>query len=356
MASEITNILAETADRLLTDQVTRTVLGAAEEGGWPGDLWRALEDNGLTQPLAPEDRGGLGAAWVDAFVIAFAAGYHRAPVSLVESMAAGWLVGRAGLNVPMGPLALVGDSGYLTVGAGKITGSVSHIPWARNADHLVCVINGSVQVVPLEGSTIEPDTNMAGDPRDSVTFDGLDVAASATVNLECDVPIAQALGAAMRAAQMAGAMERAVTLAVTHAQDREQFGRPIAKFQAIQQSLAIAAARAAEARVAAEAAFDGLDKAFTDGGRGLDAALWDIAAAKVVAGEAAGIVYDTVHQVHGAIGFTYEHELHFTTRRLWAWRGEFGAENFWAEYLGRKVLARGAENLWPDLTAAQGAN
>lgn len=153
----------------------------------------------------------------------------------------------------------------------------------------------------------------------------------------------------MRAAQMAGAMEGAVTLAVQHAGDREQFGRPIAKFQAIQQMLARAAARAAQARSAAETAFLALDRAGDD----LTDAEWDVAAAKVVAGEAAEIVYDAAHQTHGAIGFTYEHELHFTTRRLWAWRGEFGAETFWAQDIGRRVLARGADNLWPDLTARQ---
>ncbi len=56
------------------------------------------------------------------------------------------------------------------------------------------------------------------------------------------------------------------------------------------------------------------------------------------------------HQVHGAIGFTYEHSLHFATRRLWSWRAEFGSESVWAIELGRRVAARGADNLWNDLT------
>ena len=57
-----------------------------------------------------------------------------------------------------------------------------------------------------------------------------------------------------------------------------------------------------------------------------------------------------MHQVHGAIGFTYEHSLHFATRRLWSWRAEFGSESVWAIELGRRVAARGADNLWNDLT------
>jgi acyl-CoA dehydrogenase len=55
--------------------------------------------------------------------------------------------------------------------------------------------------------------------------------------------------------------------------------------------------------------------------------------------------------VHGAIGFTYEHSLHFATRRLWSWRAEFGSESGWAVELGRRVAARGADALWSDITA-----
>ena len=68
-------------------------------------------------------------------------------------------------------------------------------------------------------------------------------------------------------------------------------------------------------------------------------------------GDAVDRATSIAHQVHGAIGFTYEHSLHFATRRLWAWRSEFGSDAFWAEELGGAALARGADALWPDLTA-----
>ncbi len=347
--SEMANILAEAAGRLLQDHVTRDVLGAAEDGNWPSDLWQVLEDNGLTQPLAPEDRGGMGASFADAFVIAFAAGRRRAPVPLVETMAAGWLLGQAGIDVPPGPLALIDGGAELTFKDGALSGIAEGVPWAARAGHLVAEVDGTVLLIPADAVTIAPDRNMAGEPRDTVTFKTATPSATGSLDLTATLPVARTLGALMRAAQMAGAMEGAVTLAVQHAGDREQFGRPIAKFQAIQQMLARAAARAAQARSAAETAFLALDRAGGD----LTDAEWDVAAAKVVAGEAAEIVYDAAHQTHGAIGFTYEHELHFTTRRLWAWRGEFGAETYWAGEIGRRVLARGADNLWPDLTARQ---
>jgi acyl-CoA dehydrogenase len=129
---------------------------------------------------------------------------------------------------------------------------------------------------------------------------------------------------------------------VQYAGERTQFGRPIGKFQAIQQQLAeaaghLAASEAACARAAAEV--DGRNFLFF------------AAVAKSRAGEAAGKVAEICHQVHGAMGFTKEHSLHFATRRLWSWRDEFGGEAYWQEIIGRAVCAGGGAALWPRLTA-----
>ena len=56
---------------------------------------------------------------------------------------------------------------------------------------------------------------------------------------------------------------------------------------------------------------------------------------------------DVAHQAHGAIGFTKEHVLHRFTRRLWAWRDEFGGESEWAFALGEMVARNGPDSLWP---------
>jgi acyl-CoA dehydrogenase len=80
-------------------------------------------------------------------------------------------------------------------------------------------------------------------------------------------------------------------------------------------------------------------------------AVFEIAVAKIRTGEAAGLGAGIAHQAHGAIGFTYEHTLHFNTRRLWSWRAEFGAESYWSEHLGREVAARGPDQLWPLLAS-----
>ena len=151
-----------------------------------------------------------------------------------------------------------------------------------------------------------------------------------------------AIGAAMRTQQIAGALTRITEMTTQYAQDRVQFGRPLGKFQAVQQNLAVlagqAAAAVAAADLAAEAVADGLK-------------LLPIAAAKARAGEAAGIAAAIAHQVHGAIGFTFEHNLHFLTRRLWSWRDEFGKDSVWHRLLAATWQA-GADNVWAEITAA----
>jgi acyl-CoA dehydrogenase len=335
--NELTQILTETAERLLADHAGKETVKAAEDGHWPEALWAALEENGLTQPLVPEQQGGIGAGWEDAFVIALAAGRHRAPVPLPETIAAGWLLAAAGIPVPAGPIALADD--------------LDAVAWGAAAPHAVAVtLDGGgwqVQLLSREGADAAADLSLASEPRDRMRYGKADATGTLPFAAGNDaVSPLRLLGAAMRATQIAGAAGRAIEFAVDHAMTRRQFGRPIAKFQAIQQTLARAAAHAAEARMAAHVAFRALE------GGDLVRAEFAVASAKVVASEAADVITDAVHQVHGAIGFTEEHELHFTTRRMWSWQAEFGSSGFWAERLGRAVLTRGAANLWPDVVGA----
>src|SRR5262249_2560253 len=104
--SEVGSLLADTVTRLFTDLVTKEAIESAEKGVWPEKLWRALEDGGLTLPLVAEGAGGAGLTWLDAHVMVRAAGRHTAPVPLAETIVAGALLSRAGLEVPLGPLTL----------------------------------------------------------------------------------------------------------------------------------------------------------------------------------------------------------------------------------------------------------
>lgn len=140
-------------------------------------------------------------------------------------------------------------------------------------------------------------------------------------------------GALLRSIQMAGALERIRDLTVAYAAEREQFGQPINRFQAVQQELAELAATVALAVAAVDEAV-------------ADPSAKRIATAKVVAGESAGRAATLAHQVHGAIGFTHEHRLHRFTTRLWRWRDEFGTEPAWAENLGDLLARVGGERVW----------
>jgi acyl-CoA dehydrogenase len=146
---------------------------------------------------------------------------------------------------------------------------------------------------------------------------------------------------------MAGALETALHLSVQYAGERVAFGRPIAKFQAVQHNLARLGGEVAAALAASGSAADRLATA-----RGFDpSVMLEVAAAKIRAGEAVTTGAAIAHQVHGAIGWTAEHVLQRYTRRLWGWRDDFGAESHWAVMLGDLVAEAGADALWPMLAA-----
>jgi acyl-CoA dehydrogenase len=157
------------------------------------------------------------------------------------------------------------------------------------------------------------------------------------------------MGAVVRSVQMAGALEAVLDLAVGYANERVAFERPIARFQAVQHNLARLAGEVAAAIAAAGSAADAIVTAARAGFD--DGVFLEAASAKIRVGEAAGEGAAIAHQVLGAIGFTREHVLHRFTRRLWAWRDDFGNESLWAVKLGNLVAARGADGLWPMLAA-----
>lgn len=151
-------------------------------------------------------------------------------------------------------------------------------------------------------------------------------------------------GALARAVAMAGALARITDLTVDYTSTRHQFGRPVARFQAVQRHLVRIAERSVSTGIAAESAYLNADPAPD---------FFDVASAKIVAGEAASLVAAASHQAHGAIGMTKEYELGQLSRRLWTWRDEFGSEAYWSRQLGRHLARAGADQLWPRITAGR---
>lgn len=158
--------------------------------------------------------------------------------------------------------------------------------------------------------------------------------------------VSRPIGAFIRVAQAAGAMDAALAMSIDYVNTRQQFGKPLGKFQAVQQVLSIFATEAAAVNVAGAAAATALDKAGGDA----DAALFEIASAKLRTNKAIGQATSIAHQVHGAIGFTQEYDLHKLTGPLLDWRSDHGNDAYWADVLGGITAGLGGEELWAEMT------
>jgi acyl-CoA dehydrogenase len=343
------SLVADSARRLFADLSGADANRAMIDGRWSAQGWETLEASGFSRILCVEAED-LPQGWADAWSVFHAVGRHGLPLPLAETGIAAALLSAAGLDVPDGSLSPVPLTPSLTVlrqGRDLVLDGVAHgVPWARHAKGLVVEVEVDGQwhiaFVPTgsDALAIETSANLAGEPRDTVRFSGVKAMASAPSGLPRDAILR--MGAVARSTMIAGAAEWALSQAVGFANERRQFGKPIGKFQAIQQQLAVAAGEVAAASTASMVAcFQA----------GRVPAWFDAAVAKVRSGKAAGIVAAIAHQVHGAIGFTEEHSLHLATQRLWSWRAESGSDGWWARQLGEAAIGRGGDALWPGVTA-----
>lgn len=342
MTSETAALVHDAAHRLFAQHVTTDLLHRVEAGEWPTALWDAVEEAGLLDTLAdrevpPEERVA------NTTVLLRAAARHLAPIPLGETILVRALLAARRIKVPRGPMSFAvlegrththGDHAHLE-------GRAARVPFGRYATNvLLATASGHEAVlIATRRGKVEHDGNIAGEARDSMAFGDTAGATVPDVNGD-DLMCA---GAALRSMSIAGALERVLLQTVDYARTRVQFGKPIASFQAIQQQLAILAGQTAAAGIAADAAIGDLE--------GRDALQRSAAVAKIRCGEAAGVAASIAHQVHGAIGITKEHSLHFATRRLWSWRAEFGGESYWAERVGRAVARSGGDAYWASIIA-----
>jgi acyl-CoA dehydrogenase len=347
--SEMRNDLLKTVDRIFDEQCPKPVRESAEAGEWPAALWRSLEEVGLDRAALPEEAGGSGLDFEDAMLALRRSAYHGAPLPLAETMLAGRLLAAAGIAVPQGALTVApvqtGDRLRFVQDASgaRVSGTAHRVPWGNLCAQAVVAGEldglGVVGLVSTTGTARGVDKNLAGEPRALLEFAATPLVALAALK-DAGARL-EAEGALYRSVQMAGALERVLEQSLQYANERVQFGRPIAKFQAIQHMLAVLAGQVAAASAAADAAVEASCQV---------ADAFAVSVAKSRVGEAAGKGAEIAHQVHGAMGYTREHNLHYSTRRLWSWRDEFGNETYWQTRLGRVVAAQGADALWPMLS------
>ncbi len=323
---------------------------------WPDALWEAVNEAGIPLALIDEADGGFGFPSDDICQLIGIAARYTAAIPLGEALLGNWLLTKAGLapsteilTLLPEPLAMQIDA---TGSAQLLDSNATRTPFGRHATSVLALAqadNGNTYLLELGALSVESHShNLAGEARDTLTLP-LQLADTPLHPLPITADSYRALCALMRASAIAGIAEAVLELCIDYANERQQFGRPIGKFQAIQHYLARMASEVAACRVAVDSAARNLRDANKSG----DAFLLQAAAAKLRCGEAAGQIAQLAHQIHGAIGFSQEHSLHIYTRRLWSWREEYGNEQYWAAIIGNTLCQNGAEQLWPTLSNTQ---
>jgi acyl-CoA dehydrogenase len=322
------NLLADTANR---------AFGEARP-------WEAAEAAGLANVMVREELGGFGGGFEDAGIVLMAAGRNAADLPIAEAIIAAKLSSEAGLETGANISLAAKCEGEIAEGENIFTGALKNVAFGRNADRIAALIerNGKHLICRFarsDATRIGQRANPAEEPRDHLYFER---AKGECAETQWDAARLYRVMAWARACQMAGAMEAALALATRHVRERQQFGRPLAGFQAIQQQMALFAEETAAARMASVSAARAADRG---------EASFAMAAAKLRANQAAAVVTNVAHQVHGAIGFTREYDLQRFTRRLWAWKSEYGNDRHWAEEIGARVARAGNDGFWAGLVS-----
>ncbi|MFJ6569343.1 acyl-CoA dehydrogenase family protein [Streptomyces sp. NPDC091292] len=315
-----------------TSERVRRIAGSGT--GHDGDLWKLTADLGWTALALPEEYGGLGGSACDLAVVAEEFGRVVQPSLLVQTLAVGRVLAAHGRSEPIRRLLAdigtgdavvtwaVGEPGGqdgVTVrerdGTLRLTGHRDYVPDAAAATHAVLRAEGEsgsrLVVVPLrlDAVSVRPMHTMDITRRyGRIVLDGAEIpdglalpaGGSAADDLLC-------LGTVLQCAESNGIAARLLEMTVTYAGQRTQFGVPIGSFQALKHRIADMLIEVEAGRVATRAAAEAVDA-----GDGVPMA---VSVAKSVVGRGTGFVATYALQLHGGIGFSWEHDLHLYLRR-----------------------------------------
>lgn len=276
------------------------------EGNRDPVIWSGLVEMGLTGLLVPEEHGGLGISLLDAALIARECGRVCLAEPLVESafVMAPWLLA----NGHTDDLAAIAAGDKVIAPAHTING------WQADGESTAL-------------DSVDPMRNLTALPSDA-----------------SDDPHLLNLGALMAAAQLVGQAEAMLEQAIEYAKIREQFGQPIGGFQAIKHQLADVAVSLEFARPVLWRAAQAMDD-------GIESAAVHVSHAKLAATDAAYLSAETAIQVHGAMGYTYEVDLHFWMKRSWALAGAWGSKGFHQKRVDAAIF-EGSQQVGPQHTFA----
>jgi alkylation response protein AidB-like acyl-CoA dehydrogenase len=304
---------------------------AADERGFTDPQWQELSELGWPGVIVPEEEGGLGLGAVELVVIHEETGYALAPSPLLSTLSAALLLNAAGTpeqkqqwlpqlasGAAKGAVATweersaaAPDRSELEPAEGRITGTKIAVADAASADLLIVSgADGHHFLVDPRENGVEITPEKALDPtRKLYTVKLTNVPVQSLKDGTRDaVNHAYATIVTALAAENVGVAQRALEMSVAYAKDRKQFGRPIGSYQAVSHRCAQMLLEVEGARSLCYWAGWALDHQ-------PDAALRAASMAKAYASDAGYRVAASAVQVHGGIGFTWEHDLHFFLKR-----------------------------------------
>jgi acyl-CoA dehydrogenase len=254
VADDGKRIVTETAARILADLADPQTINKSTDGAWKDPLWHALSDAGLPLAWIPERLGGSGASLAEGFAILGVAGRFALAVPLAETLCAGWLLARAGIEAPATPMTLAPARPYdrISVDAdGRLSGRAIGVPFARDSQHIAMLADRGrahlIALVETRDCRLSESRNLAGDAANVVTFERVKPLRIAPAPNGFDLTSLLLMASTVRSVETAGALEAILSLSVAYANERVAFERPIGKFQAVQQNLARLAGEVAAA-------------------------------------------------------------------------------------------------------------
>jgi alkylation response protein AidB-like acyl-CoA dehydrogenase len=317
------------ADRYKPEEIRRLAT-SDDDRGFTDEQWSAIAELGWPGLVVPEEHGGLGLGTIELVVLQEQLGYALAPTPYLSTVAAGLLIAAAGSDDQrarwLPPLASGEARGTVAVwdeDAGwspmpSMTdprGTKIGVPDAAAADVLVVAgADGRHWLAEPGAATVTPTPGIDTTRRlSTVELDGGDEMPGGPELDRAYQRIATAV-----AAESVGIAQRTMEMAVQYAKEREQFGRPIGAYQAVSHACAQMLLETEGARSATYYAAWALDNEPESTGP-LAASM-----AKAYATDAGWRVAASSLQVHGGIGFTWEHDLHFFLKRAEANRRAWG--------------------------------
>ena len=312
----------ESTEKLLSDVCTPASIRNIEHGGETSALWASLDSSGFGDALLPEQAGGAGLALRDIGSVLFSIGRHAVPLPFAHTILARAWLNQANQVIPAGAITFAPFQVEKT-GSGITAHAVN---FGKTTDWVLAQQKDDVWLLPVAEATVT--TSGGYGSLDADLRWSAEVGKRSVIG-RWQVDQFQTLLALSLASMIAGGADRVYEMTLVYANQRVQFGKPIGKFQALQQQISEMAEQVFGTRMAAQMA--------------CQSSSWCpqpalVAMAKAQNSQAVARVTATAHAVHGAIGVTAEYDLQLYTRRLNEWARLGGGHGYWAQQLGAAVL------------------